>query len=655
MDLYGDYDDSVYDDDYGMQCENDDYRVKSEEDMSEEVQCEHKDTMQEGGMTVCTYCAKVLGESQIVSITSFNQDGRLMGKKHNKRKRGSTKIIGGHGSRRLKSSRDINTIRPETIKLYERRIENIADVILDSGMDLQSICCSAKYFYKIARCCNIVYGYSTDLVAGACLYLGIRVQKRPPPILLLDISHELRVDVFDIAAVFMKIARMCHIHGKDLHFGSKEEKCILATSLKIFKKMRDDWLNVGRRTCGVCGACLFIAAKIHNRPRSMHDIIKVVRVGFSTLETRLNEFVRTKASRLTVEDWEHGKQNKLTPHYPPSFVRNRISEKILAAAEKNDPVKPPDKNTSLKRKAVNLTENRPSKIQKICEADNDSLFDDEIVSEEDSDNKSQQADTLSMVLNDDEDSYDMDELAKHAEKVCNIITNMDNEESDANVGDAETKSDSQNENSGTEESLSEFETDDEITNMVTHDDDLIEMRETCFDLLYPEFDALVEKRELKKAENAKKAKEEADKAKGSSRRISKTVAQMRAQMMGSEMQKLEILIKEREKREPSPVYDPFGIRELNDVDPLDDLDDDFLDDVESVCGTLDLKCKDEKDRLVSDSAYIKYLDKDTNYRNNGVVNTKNENNKPKDEKEYITVNKNREVLKLRMMHEIKNL
>jgi len=382
MNLYGDYlDDPVYDDGYGHEDEENCWKIKDENDTQAElpggVECEHKNTMQEGGMTVCTYCAKVLGESQLVASYSYNKTGHLMGKKHKKNNEGSIKMLGGKGSRRLKSSRKKDTISSDTLKLYEKRIEGIADVILGPGMDYESICVSAKYFYKIAWYYNIVFGYSADLVAGACLYLGIRVQKRPPAILLMDISHELKVDIWEVSAVFTRIARMCHIHGKDLNqtepldllsrfakelkFESEEvDKRITATSFKIFQKMKDDWLNLGRRVCGVCGACLFIAARIHKSPRSMREIIKVARISFSTLESRLAEFERTEASRLTAEEWEQGKHQQLNPHYPPAYVRNRIQEGtdlILAAQEKS---------TSIKRKAVNMTEDRPRKVQKTC-------------------------------------------------------------------------------------------------------------------------------------------------------------------------------------------------------------------------------------------------------------------------------------------------
>jgi len=632
MNHYGDFiDDPVYDDYYGHESEeNSYYKIKDEDDnwgdLPGGVKCEHKDTIQEGGMTICTYCAKVLGESQLVSNHSYDASGHILGKRYKKGKKGVTvPMLGGKGSRRLKSSRKPgNTIGEDTLKLYEKRIERIADVIMRPGMNRESICESAKYFYKIAWYHNVVFGYSPDLVAGACLYLGIRVQKRPPAILLLDISHELKVNLFEVAAVFTRIARFCHICGKDLNqtepldflqrfakelkFESETiEKRIIATSMKIFQKMKHDWLSLGRTISGVCGACLFIAARIHKSERSRQDIVEVVKISLSTLESRLAEFEKTEASRLTAEDWEQDKQKQLNPHYPPCYIRNRMYEenKLMVDAK--------EETTSLKRKAMNTTEDRPRKLQKTCQLDSDSNFDDAITSEEYPDPESQNVDLETMILNDDEDFSDVEESMTYTELLWSSVENVNNSKDDLKIVEPELQNESQNEDGNCKESASEYETDDEITNMVMRDNSLIEARETCFDLLYPDFDTTVEERKLKKGRAEIEKKKMTDKPKSYKRGLPKTVEQMRARMMGSEMGKLEMIIKQREKREPSPLYDPFGIQELNDDDDaLDDFDEELFDDedVESVWGKLEpcildeagVKCKDGKYQLFENLA-----------------------------------------------------
>merc|ERR550534_2722067 len=96
----------------------------------------------------------------------------------------------------------------------------------------------------------------------------------------------------------------------------------------------------------------------------MEDVIKVVRVGMHTLDTRLIEFEKTAAANLTIDEWEKDEQKKLRRHYPPSYVRNRIQEQADFDTYKK---------ALLKRKSVIKDEYRPKKIQRVCEpADDDS-------------------------------------------------------------------------------------------------------------------------------------------------------------------------------------------------------------------------------------------------------------------------------------------
>eukprot|EP00656_Telonema_subtile_P028613 TRINITY_DN3114_c0_g3_i2.p1 TRINITY_DN3114_c0_g3~~TRINITY_DN3114_c0_g3_i2.p1 ORF type:complete len:418 (-),score=129.00 TRINITY_DN3114_c0_g3_i2:57-1310(-) len=67
--------------------------------------------------------------------------------------------------------------------------------------------------------------------------------------------------------------------------------------------MKRDWMQTGRRPSGVCGAALFIAAKIHHFSRTIIDIIGVVRVGETTVKKRLAEFEDTQTSAITVAEF----------------------------------------------------------------------------------------------------------------------------------------------------------------------------------------------------------------------------------------------------------------------------------------------------------------------------------------------------------------
>jgi len=41
--------------------------------------------------------------------------------------------------------------------------------------------------------------------------------------------------------------------------------------------MKRDWINMGRRPTGICGAAILIAAKLHNQTRSLNQIASTVK------------------------------------------------------------------------------------------------------------------------------------------------------------------------------------------------------------------------------------------------------------------------------------------------------------------------------------------------------------------------------------------
>ena len=69
-------------------------------------------------------------------------------------------------------------------------------------------------------------------------------------------------------------------------------------SFRLVSRMKKDWMHYGRRPSGLCGAALLIASRLHAFHRSVHDVIKVVKVHESTLRKRLNEFGETPVSQV---------------------------------------------------------------------------------------------------------------------------------------------------------------------------------------------------------------------------------------------------------------------------------------------------------------------------------------------------------------------
>lgn len=95
-------------------------------------------------------------------------------------------------------------------------------------------------------------------------------------------------------------------------------------AIRICSRFNRDWLVVGRRPSGICGAALYIAARMNNFRRSVSEIVQVVKIGDTTLRKRLTEFGKTGSAELSVESFrgvwieEEGA--------PPAFEKSREKE-----------------------------------------------------------------------------------------------------------------------------------------------------------------------------------------------------------------------------------------------------------------------------------------------------------------------------------------
>ena len=83
----------------------------------------------------------------------------------------------------------------------------------------------------------------------------------------------------------------------------KEAHGVSITALKLLTQMKRDWMTIGRRPSGICGACILIAARMHGFKRSISDVAVVVRASEQTIRRRLAEFSETPSSKLTLEEF----------------------------------------------------------------------------------------------------------------------------------------------------------------------------------------------------------------------------------------------------------------------------------------------------------------------------------------------------------------
>ena len=132
--------------------------------------------------------------------------------------------------------------------------------------------------------------------------------------LLIDFSDVLKTNLYELGSLYLKIIELLHMtipqidpslfiqrFCNRLKFGMLTNK-IAETSLKILQSMKRNWLHLGRRPSGLCGAAIMIASKCHNQNRSLTEIVDVVHVCDGTVKKRIIEFSGTPMSNITKEE-----------------------------------------------------------------------------------------------------------------------------------------------------------------------------------------------------------------------------------------------------------------------------------------------------------------------------------------------------------------
>lgn len=221
---------------------------------------------------------------------------------------------------------------------------------------------SARRMYQMALQVGFQAGRPTRFVACACLYLVCRRSRSP--LLLMDFSDVLQTPVQKLGQVYVRLmqrlvggdaARSQALLTDDIplvdpsiyleRFSRKldlglKQRAVKNTAAKLIQFMHRDWICMGRRPNGLCGAALLVAAQYHGVGCSAKDIADVVRITEGTIRNRLVEMRRTplalldKASFmaadpsvLPVEDDTHLKQ------LPPCMQRRALKDAAQQAIE----------------------------------------------------------------------------------------------------------------------------------------------------------------------------------------------------------------------------------------------------------------------------------------------------------------------------------
>ena len=192
---------------------------------------------------------------------------------------------------------------------------------------------SAHRYFKLAVEHKFIQGRRTDLVVAACMYLTCRIEKTPH--MLLDFADILEVNVFTLGSVYLKLVHNINVtkppfldptlyilrFANKLNFGERTHD-VSRTALRLVQRMSRDWIQVGRRPSGICGAALLVAARLHHFHRTQREVVRVVKVCDATLRQRLDEFEATPTASLTTDEWFKGVE--LTQEAdPPAYSRSK--------------------------------------------------------------------------------------------------------------------------------------------------------------------------------------------------------------------------------------------------------------------------------------------------------------------------------------------
>jgi transcription factor IIIB 90 kDa subunit len=120
--------------------------------------------------------------------------------------------------------------------------------------------------------------------------------------------------------------------AEKLDFGDFTNK-IAADATRLCQRMGRDWMVMGRRPSGICGACLLMAARMWNFRRTVREIVYVVKVTTHTIEQRLDEFTVTESSNLSIEHFLNHEFLE-SRHDPPSFYKQTDAWKDKIEAER---------------------------------------------------------------------------------------------------------------------------------------------------------------------------------------------------------------------------------------------------------------------------------------------------------------------------------
>ncbi|KAF8107015.1 hypothetical protein N665_0129s0083 [Sinapis alba] len=213
----------------------------------------------------------------------------------------------------------ITSSRASRSRIARDELMNLRDA-LQICVDRDDVVNMASRLFDMAADQNFTKGRRSELVLSSSLYLACR--KKNLAVLLIDFSSYLRVSVYELGSVYLKLCELFFMDEdyeelvdpsifierfiRSLLKGEHDvdtRKKVIKTTKNIIDSMKRDWMQTGRKPSGICGAAIYIAALSHGIMCSTTDIAHIVHMcGAATITKRLNEFANTESASLTVEE-----------------------------------------------------------------------------------------------------------------------------------------------------------------------------------------------------------------------------------------------------------------------------------------------------------------------------------------------------------------
>lgn len=278
----------------------------------------------------CSSCGREIDTSNIVAEVQFGEtssgaamvQGSFIGADQGSSRNlgpGLRRIGGNMTDSREKVIREARNMMTQ----YAQQLR-INDNIVQQGVQVFKLCVDM----------NWIQGRGMVKVVPVCLYAACRRQERCR-VMLIDFADLVRINVYELGHVFKSLNSIYDFSNNKINSVVPEDliyrfcdkldfgdltKDVAESATKLCQRMGLDWMAMGRKPSGICGACIAMAAQIWGFRRTVREIVYVVKVTMHTIEQRLSEFKVLDSADMTIEEFL---QQELleSRHDPPSYYK----------------------------------------------------------------------------------------------------------------------------------------------------------------------------------------------------------------------------------------------------------------------------------------------------------------------------------------------